>query len=313
MSKMTSPIFFPLLILFMTMPTPGEQAGINTSPLKLAAQPKCGALASSHFNNFNSGIDLTRIKTIYGFGDSYMSNGQSTGTTAPPAVPRTPNDPHAGNRASNGLVWVEQLSNEIGAVLKDYARGGATISSALSPSPAGYQSTDMVEHVQTFLSQHNSVDASSSMTMISYGINDWASTARQGTGNLPKAAQELLRQTGLLVQAGIRNVVVLSPPMIAPPLANFNDIIWNGLKALQSKTPQLQIAYVDFAALYTAITSNPSSFGYQSVDSCLPTDKSLAGACPNPDVYLYYLPRHPQKLTHGLMAEWVQNVLTNCK
>ncbi|EGF99570.1 uncharacterized protein MELLADRAFT_68520 [Melampsora larici-populina 98AG31] len=310
---MTCSIFFPLLILFMVMPTPGEQASINTSPLKLAVQPKCGASSSSHFNNFNSGIDLTKIKTIYAFGDSYMSNGQSTGTTAPPPVQGNPNDPHFGGRASNGLVWVEQFSNAIGAVLKDYAMGGSTVSRALSPSTGSLQGTDMIQHVQTFLNQHNKIDASSSMTMISYGINDYASTARQGTQNLPKAAQELVRQTELLVQAGIRNVVIISPPTSAAPLNNFNDIVWNGLKGLQTKNPELKYAYVDFVTLYSAIISNPSSFGYQAVDSCLPTDKSMAGACPNPDVHLYYLPRHPQKLTHGLMAEWVEDVLSNCK
>ncbi|EGF99579.1 uncharacterized protein MELLADRAFT_112629 [Melampsora larici-populina 98AG31] len=278
---MTSPMFLLMILVLMAMPRPGQQGSINTSPLRLAAQP------------------------------SYMSNGQTFGTTPAPAVQRNPNDPHFGGRASNGLVWVEQFGNQIGAVVKNYAAGGASVSRALSPSDV--PQTDMIGHVRTFLNQRNHVDASSSMAMISYGINDWASSSRHGTQNLPKAAQELVRQTELLVQAGIRNVVVLSPPMMSGPLVNFNNIIWNGLKALRNRNPAIQFAYVDFTALYSAITSNPRSFGYLSTSSCLPSATSMSGACSNPNVYLYYLPRHPQKLTHGLMAEWVQGVLSNCR
>lgn len=47
------------------------------------------------------------------------------------------------------------------------------------------------------------------MAMISYGINDWAQTRTFGTQNLPKAADELLRQTEKIINSGIRNIVVL--------------------------------------------------------------------------------------------------------
>ncbi|EGF99581.1 uncharacterized protein MELLADRAFT_94261 [Melampsora larici-populina 98AG31] len=124
------------------------------------------------------------------------------------------------------------------------------------------------------------------MAMISYGINDWASASRRGVQTLSSSAVELLHQTERLLQAGIRNVVVLSPPMISGPLTQFNDIIWTGLKSLRTQNPSIQFAYVDFTTLYSAITANPQSFGYQSTDSCLQSATSTAGACSNPDVYL---------------------------
>ncbi|KAH9814568.1 hypothetical protein DFH28DRAFT_1058381 [Melampsora americana] len=297
------------VIVLTTILSHGGTRAINTSPLKLAVQPECGSLSSAHFNNFNTGIDLKKIKTIYGFGDSYTSNGQYTGSPPPPAL-RDANDPKYGQRASNGLVWIEQFGNQIGALVKDYAVGGASVSRVLSPSVV--QQTDMIEHVQTFLDQHNHIDAASSMAMISYGINDWSSAHRRGVETLASSAKELLRQTERIIHAGIRNVVVISPPFVSDPLIEFDNIIWSGLKAFRTRYSSLQIAYVDWTALYTAITVNPHSFGYQSLDSCLPSSTSMAGACKNPDVYLHYLPRHPQKLTHGLMAEWVQNALSKC-
>lgn len=301
--------FFVVLLMSMVSHGGAKVVNINTSPLKMAAQPKCGSLSSARFNNFNTGIDLKKIKTIYGFGDSYTSNGQHIGGTPPPPV-QDANDPKYGQRAANGLVWIEQFGNQIGALVKDYAVGGASVSRALSPSVA--QQTDMIEHVQTFLGQRNKIDAASSMAMISYGINDWASAHRRGVETLASSAQELLRQTERIIQGGLRNVVVISPPFVSDPLIEFDNIIWNGLKAFRTRNPSLQIAYVDFTALYTAITKDPRSFGYQSITSCLPSATSMAGACKNPDVYLYFLPGHPQKLTHGLMGEWVFNALSKC-
>ncbi|EGG02432.1 uncharacterized protein MELLADRAFT_110168 [Melampsora larici-populina 98AG31] len=293
----------------MAMLSNGAAQSIDTYPLRLAVQPKCGTLGSSQFNNFNTGINLRRIKTIYGFGDSYMSNGQHIGSHPPPAV-HDPSSPKYGQRASNGLVWIEQFGHQIGALVKDYAAGGASVSSALSPTDT--QQTDMIGHVQTFLGQHNHIDTDSSMVLISYGINDWASASRRGA-KLSSSALELLRQTERLVQAGFRNLVILSPPMISEPLTEFNNIIWTGLKAFKTKNPSIQFAYVDFTTLYSTITAAPRAFGYQSTGSCLKSATSAAGACRNPDRYLYYLPNHPQKLTHGLMAKWAISVLSNCR
>lgn len=103
----------------------------------------------------------------------------------------------------------------------------------------------MIEHVQTFINQRNTIDPASlsffqrlffstintkknavtfnitewkpssfslkisTMAMISYGINDWAAAQRIGPQNLPKSADELLVQTEKIYKAGITNFVVL--------------------------------------------------------------------------------------------------------
>lgn len=157
-------------------------------------------------------------------------------------------------RASNGLVWIEQFSEKLRAVIKDYAIGGSTISAALWPSnvsnPCSHlpQSTipigglrwlDLHSHLEvtwsptwkpTWVRTSRSMasrewslfgwcswvriwiiwfEFNRTMAMISYGINDWAQTRTFGTQNLPKAADELLRQTEKIINSGIRNIVVL--------------------------------------------------------------------------------------------------------
>ncbi|EGF99675.1 uncharacterized protein MELLADRAFT_94171 [Melampsora larici-populina 98AG31] len=300
------------MILLMLTFTEAKEKTIDTSPLKLAVKPKCGTLESPRFNNFNTGINLDDIKTIYGFGDSFMANGQQQGGVAPPLVPnkQNPKNPKIGGRASNGMVYIEQFGKEINAVVRDYARGGASVSHLLSPT--NITQSDMIEHVQVFLDQHNNITAASTLVMISYGINDWASASRRGEHNLTGSARKLIHETKRLLKSGFRNVVVLSPPMISEPLEGFNNLIWNDLKILREKFPSTQIGYVDFSELYTAIFSDPQSFGYQHTTSCLKNQTTIEGACSNPDVYLHYLPGHPQKLTHGLMAEWAYDVLTTC-
>ncbi|KAH9814556.1 hypothetical protein DFH28DRAFT_1082764 [Melampsora americana] len=296
----------------MLMFTEGKSTTFNTSPLKLAIKPKCGNLTSNRFNNFNTGINLNQIKIIYGFGDSYMANGQHIGGVPPPLIPdkQNPKNPALGGRASNGMTYLEQFGKSINALVKDYARGGASVSHLLSPT--NITQSDMIEHVQTFLDQHNNITANTTLVMISYGINDWASASRRGEHNLTGSARKLIHETRRLIKAGFRNLVILSPPMISEGLEEFNSLIWNDLKVLRDRFESTQIGYIDFSELYNAIFSNPHSFGYEFTTSCLKNQTTIEGGCSNPDVYLHYLPNHPQKLTHGLMAEWAYEVLTTC-
>lgn len=46
------------------------------------------------------------------------------------------------------------------------------------------------------------------------------------------------------------------------PLKQFNDKIWDGLKALRERHEGLQIGYVDQVQLFTAMLKNPASFGW---------------------------------------------------
>lgn len=88
----------------------------------LAVGPKCGSLTGTPLD-VNAGLlPIVQYKTIVAFGDSYTAGGVSTGGPLKPAVVVPPN-PHAGGRASNGPIWVEDLCADTGAIVMDYAVG----------------------------------------------------------------------------------------------------------------------------------------------------------------------------------------------
>ncbi|PLW21239.1 hypothetical protein PCANC_05439 [Puccinia coronata f. sp. avenae] len=272
----------------------------------MAIQPQCGTLSSDKFVNFNTGVQLDQIKTIYSFGDSWTATGNSKGGRPKRAVPKG-SDPKYGGRASNGPMWTEDLATDE-RKLKSYAVGGATVDRTLWSARA--QNTDMISHVDTFINQDSSVETESSLATIFYGINDY-SASKAGPGTLDQDVKQLLNQTNRLINAGLKKFIVVSPPFKRDKLDKFDSSVWNGFKKLK-ESKSIEFAYVDLGALFAAIQDNPSSFGYKSLESCLKSTKTTEGGCQDPDEYLYWIPSHPQYQTHRLISEWVQAVLKKC-
>ncbi|KAG0146817.1 hypothetical protein CROQUDRAFT_43824 [Cronartium quercuum f. sp. fusiforme G11] len=277
-------------------------------PLYLAERPNCKPHGSPLLRN--EGINVTGIKTIYAFGDSWMANGQTIGGPAPP--PRqTGDDPKAGYRASNGLVWTEYLAKKLHANLKDYAIGGAVTDRHLWPSRVNLSTTtDMVQHVNTYLSQKNVIDPATTLCLISYGINDYSASYIDGTRHLLKAADVILNQIRRLVNSGIRKFVVVSPPKDVLALRRFDARVMTHLDHL--KSTGISTAYVEIVSLFDAIERIPGKFGYLNTSSCCPSANTTNGCCKDPDRYLYYLPRHPATYSHKLIEDWIYDSLTGC-
>ncbi|WAQ91248.1 hypothetical protein PtA15_14A130 [Puccinia triticina] len=273
----------------------------------MAAQPQCGTFASRRFVNFNGGIKFSQIKTIYSFGDSWTSNGRYDGSPPSPAV-RQGTYPLYGRRASNGPMWTENLASDQ-RTLKNYAIGGATVDHTLWKTRA--MKSDMVGQVNKFLSQRLPIASDSSLATIFYGINDY-SAAAEGPGTLEQAANKLLTETERLIDAGVKQFIVVSPYFNRASMNNFNNLVWNGFKAFK-QSRGIKFAYVDLSALFTAIYANPSSFGYTSTGACLKSAMTTVGGCSDPDAYLYWIPSHPQYQTQRLEADWVRAVLNKCQ
>ncbi|PSR77862.1 hypothetical protein PHLCEN_2v7683 [Hermanssonia centrifuga] len=87
--------------------------------IHLAVSPKCGEL-SGNVTDANAGLDLRNYKTIVSFGDSYTDGGKQDGSPLNPPIVIPP-DPGAGGRSTNGKVWVENIADDFGARLMDYA------------------------------------------------------------------------------------------------------------------------------------------------------------------------------------------------
>ncbi|KIJ37176.1 carbohydrate esterase family 16 protein [Sphaerobolus stellatus SS14] len=293
---------------------PARNDGIH-----LAVSPKCGTLtATSAPADVNAGLlALSSYKTLVTFGDSYTDGGVRTGGPLLPAVVVPPN-PRAGGRETNGPVWAEGLVADTGAVLKDYAVGGAVTDAKLWPSKAN--ASDFVTQVQLFLNQSNNLNPATTLYSSFFGINDVAASSTDGTANLPVAAQTIIDQITLLTQppTNARHFLVLDDYGFGSESTAgdaFKQKYFTGLFTLSKKISGFKVAFVDFKTIWSGLlTSTPGfkAFGYTSSGACTVNSSSTVGECSDPAHTFYWIPGHPSKETHRIMADYVEEVLTQC-
>ncbi|KAI0033718.1 carbohydrate esterase family 16 protein [Vararia minispora EC-137] len=266
--------------------------------IHLAITAPCGKFGGG-FTNANAGIKLRAFKTMVAFGDSYTDGGRHDGGPLAPAV-LVGNSTRAGGRITNGPVWIEHVANRSHTLLMDYAISGALTNTSLWPSRAG--SADFVGEVQTFLSQGNDLDPDETLYLGFFGINDWSSI-------------DVLR----LPPTSATNFLVLDDYGRGTENAAgdaFKQAVFNGVSALSEEG--LNVAFVDFAPLWTAILGDDpgfAAFGYTSDGSCFPTAGQLTtdGECEDSRHTFYWLHGHPSNETHKIMADYVDEVLTLCR
>ncbi|KAF8220666.1 hypothetical protein L208DRAFT_1116733, partial [Tricholoma matsutake] len=94
--------------------------GTDQCRLQIATGPKCARQLGGNTSDVIAGFYPQLIRTIVSFGDSYTDGGKQDGSPLAPAVIIPPST-LAGGRSTNGLTWVKNVTNDIGATLKDYA------------------------------------------------------------------------------------------------------------------------------------------------------------------------------------------------
>ncbi|KAI0703893.1 hypothetical protein C8T65DRAFT_654550 [Cerioporus squamosus] len=302
----------------------------NNSGIHLAVSPACGSL-SGNASDVNAGIDLKRVKTIVAFGDSYTDGGRDDGgPLAPPVV--VPPDAEAGGRSTDGKVWIENVADDIGATLMDYAQSGACTDLRLWPS--NYKKVDFIGQMAAFLSQSNDLDPESTLYTIFFGINDFGDSRIDGEANLQAAAQVILSQIRILASEPtnarsflLADVYGLGTHTHAGDA--FVQTIYSGLydfhRGVNStghgarEGPKLNVAFVQFSRIWDGVLGpDPGyeAFGYVSTDACI-TDCSIKfcstdGMCDDPEHHFYYIPNHPSKEGMRIMADYVEDVLEKC-
>ncbi|KAG0139157.1 hypothetical protein CROQUDRAFT_522529 [Cronartium quercuum f. sp. fusiforme G11] len=278
----------------------------------LPITPTCGSSSSKTSVNYNFGIQLDKISTIYVFGDSLSANGNHRGGTPPPPQPQKEGVLYGG-RATNGLMWNEVLLTKNGSKVSSYAVGGAVIDKNLyhnlKPSVV-----DMVEETQNYLVQNRKIEPETTLTSIYFGVNDYSAATKEKLANqlLPKAAEEYLEQTKKLIESGMAQFLILTPPMDRPAFSEHNDIIWNGMLEFQ-KSHNITFAHVQMSELFQKLDENPGLFKFDDTKSCLVSSKSLDGSCSNPDEHPYWIPAHPSARMQEYIAEYVTKVIEDCK
>ncbi|KAG8770784.1 hypothetical protein FRC12_004061 [Ceratobasidium sp. 428] len=293
--------------------------------IHLAIGPTCGvpstngsvADVNGSVADVNAGLgQLNTFKTIVSFGDSFTSDGKFDGSAPDPPV-QTGTSPRYGGRFANGYVWIENLANDTGAHLLDYAVPGAVTDTAIWPSKATESS--FVQQVSVFKNQSRSFDPNTTLYSVFFGINDYSASVKDGDHML-EAAEALLGQIKTLSQAptNARYFLVIDDygrgTHTASGLA-FKTRVFNGLSAIHESNARFGFAYVDFAYLWDAILKTPGyrAFGYNSTAYCTPSSTSTVGACTDPAHTFYWINGHPSKQTHRIMADYIEEVLVQCK
>ncbi|KAI9068171.1 carbohydrate esterase family 16 protein [Trametes sanguinea] len=328
LSSLSLPDYVVALFPFPGSPTsrwPLLAGRERNNGIHLAVSPVCGPL-SGNVSDVNAGIDLKRIKTIVAFGDSYTDGGRDDGgPLAPPVV--VPPDAEAGGRSTDGKVWIEDIADDIGAALKDYAQSGACTDLSLWPS--AIKKVDFLGQMQTFLNQSNDLDPDTTLYAIFFGINDYEDSKTDGTANLQAAAQVILNQTSILAgpPTNARNFLVTdvygrgthTPEGDAMVQTIFSGLAELRANASAASNATLHFAFAEFARIWDGVLDGDpgyEAFGYVSTDACIvdctDTECTTDGMCDDPDHYFYYIPGHPSKEGHRIMADYVEEVLTRC-
>ncbi|KAH7914939.1 carbohydrate esterase family 16 protein [Hygrophoropsis aurantiaca] len=291
--------------------------------IHLAVGPQCGPLSGT-VSDVNAGLDLSNYKTIVSFGDSYTDGGRHDGGPLLPPVIIPPNA-QAGGRSTNGKVWVENIADDIGAKLMDYA---VSLRYRISSSvvnitlwPSNSRPVDFLQQVSLFLSQSNNLDPDTTLYTIFFGINDWLDSFIDGD-YLPQAAADLLGQMSLLASppTNARNFLLTDVYGRGTTDARgqaWLQAIFDGLIAFHGQNPPLNVAFANYATIWDGVLGpNPGyrAFGYTNTSSCvIGNGTSTVGSCSDPEHYFYWIPGHPSKETHRIMADYVEEVLAACR
>lgn len=264
------------------------------------------------------------------FGDSLSDRGNLfalSGNTQPP-------QPYFNGRFSNGPVWIESVAGGQagwtgGATPSgslNFAFGGSRTDTILAPGPG------TATQVGAFFAGGGTFGATDIVTMWA-GANDIfqaiAVPANQNSLAMSSvattAAGNVVAQVGQIAAAGARTIVVMNLPDLgaapqfstsaAAPLASlttvtFNTTLTQGLATVAEANPNARILQVNAAALFGAVRSDPSAFGFTNVtQQCLTTPACVTGSAATQNTYLFWDGVHPTARGHAFIAQAVQHYL----
>lgn len=284
--------------------------------IHLAVGPACGP-ADGAPADVNVGLrPLRSYKTIVSFGDSYTAGGNADGgPLLPPVLDTQGTNPKAGGRTTNGRVWNENIARDIDALYMDYAIGGAVTDARLWPSKGN--ASDFVHQAALFLSQNHTLAPETTLYTVFFGINDISASKVDGAANALPAAQVVLDQIARLMAPPTRARHFLVADdygrgSVVPAGETYKAAVFAGLR---EKGEGFRYAFVDFKTIWNGVLgAEPGfgAFGYASSGACLVNSSSTLGACSDPDHYFYWIPGHPSKQTHRIMADYTELVLSRC-
>jgi len=248
-----------------------------------------------------SGYSFT---ALYAFGDSLSDTGRN------PA----PGSSYYNGRYSNGPLWVEYLSAQLGLAYNssnNFAVSGSTTSDLASQIAGLTPSTNLRTALFTVWSGGNDF-----LDNLGIGVDDpgWSNVIVTAVLNLTNAV-------GALYTNGAREVMVPNLPnlgqtpaaasfpagyasYIDTKVALFNTQLASALTNLSQRDPGLRIYPLDANSELSRVLSAPATYGFtvttnDALDDPNLTDKSFNG--PGAD-YVFWDQIHPTTRMHGLIA-----------
>ncbi len=262
------------------------------------------------------------------FGDSLSD----VGNIAQATFGVYPGSTYYQNRFSNGPVWAETLSVDLGfgAIQRsttggnDFAYGGAQ-----TTGTGGFNGIfirDVDEQVTQFLSSR--IVGPETLFILYAGANDLLG----GQTNVNVPVSSLANDIGRLAAAGARQFLVPNLPLLGftprfnddPTLATqynfwseqFNAGLDTALDGLAAGNLELTFYRLDVAALFAEAMVDPAVFGLTNVtDAAAPglepgaSSYDTSQIVPNPNEYLFWDEVHPTATVHAVLAERARMLL----
>ncbi|MBD2662911.1 lipolytic enzyme [Richelia sinica FACHB-800] len=299
----------------------------NTTQVSLSFPTKvlaAGVVLASSFLPLSA--SAAQFSGIYSFGDSLTDTGNVYNGTFG-QIPQSP--PYADGRFSNGFIWVEYLSQQLGLQPTlfseipinpqgvNFAVGGAATgpNNALVPS----SQTGLLSQVWAFANFNPQADPNALYTVWA-GANDLIYVKPQDYGDINQtistAVQNLTSALGFLGGLGAKNLMVFNlpdlgklpvaqlgnrnPAVLSAATQAYNSALATALNGF-SQNPGLNIISVDTYSLFNQAIASPASFGLTNVtDPCLDTINQTL--CSNPNEYLFWDYSHPATGVHRVIA-----------
>ncbi|HEY8290750.1 MAG TPA: SGNH/GDSL hydrolase family protein [Acetobacteraceae bacterium] len=280
------------------------------------------------------------FSAVYAFGDSLSDAGNASIATAG-LVPVSP--PYSDGHFTNGNVWVQDLSQDLGlppvkaslAGGTDYAYGGAE--TGTTPVHTA-NPTDLPSQLGQFVASQPHPDPNALYTVWA-GSNDVLDIANNTTLTPAQQAADVEaavnNEAGFiagLAAHGAKNVVVMNVPdlgktpyeMARPDVdanasalsARFNSELATAMQTLAA-SGALKVDLIDTYAVLDGVVANPAAYGFTNVTQPLWTGNltsassgtlQAAGAAQNG--YLFFDPLHPTAQAHALLASGVAQSLS---
>ncbi|KAN0060190.1 hypothetical protein ACQY0O_007519 [Thecaphora frezii] len=268
----------------------------------------------------NNCLDLSGVKAIVAFGDSYTSCGSASGRSCPelkfanglPATAPTL-DYLPGGRSSNGYTWVEDLAKTLQTSLNNFAVGGATVDHTIIVGSS--EGNDLVNQYRKFRYLNLTLEPETTLCTFFFGIND--------NGSVGKKASDTATRNQLLHLAAISEKNYIDQVskdtcdrvlVLDIRSGNFSDTLRYSVDN-RAKLGN-RIAYLNVASFFDDMEKRYQTYGFSTTTPCVEGTGNGQSklVCTNAqlDTAMYWNGKHPTGKTHQYLADYVVNSLKTC-